>query len=295
MKSLYEDQEREDGQKKRDKDEKYYTTCDCKDPIACLEHMFCTMTQEQRVMLEGQCPARRPVFLRTHGIIEGEIHILEDKSIPKEYKHGLFSKPAKKPVYVRYSSDLADGRPDWKSTIGIGIKIFDVNATEPNKNKKSDTADLLLQNVPNFFVDTARDMCNFTKASFEGWSDEWIQENAPNTNNLLDSMEKPIRSVFDTSLWSVVPFHLGNNYCKYILRPGTSTFFEEPDINDPDFLAKDLAGRMASGSATLDIYIQKRPTTDDGFSQTYIDNNFPLDRATVVWDEKEASRLKWRL
>ncbi len=300
MKSLYNDKQREDGKKERElapKDAKYYnTTCSCKDPIDCLEHMFCTMTQERRVVLEGQCPARRPVFLRTHGIIEGEINILENDKITKDYRQGIFEKPSKHPVYVRYSSDLADGRPDWKSTIGIGIKIFNVDSTEPEekgkKTVKSDTADLLLQNVPNFFVDTARDMCNFTKASFEGWGDEWIQDNAPNTNQLLDDMAKPIRSVFDTSLWSVVPFKLGNGYCKYILRPGTSTFYEEPDINDPDFLAKDLAGRMASGSATLDIYIQKRPTPSDGYSQTYIDEHFPLDMATVVWDEKEAVPVK---
>ncbi len=196
MKSLYDDTSREDGKKGRDlapKNEKYYnTTCSCDDPVACLEHMFCTMTQERRVVMEGQCPARRPVFLRTHGILKGEIRILDDATIPEDYKHGLFKSPSKHPVYVRYSSDLADGRPDWKSTIGIGIKIFDVDSTAPNvkakNNKKEDTADLLLQNVPNFFVDTAKDMCNFTKASFEGWGDEWIQENAPNTNALLDAL-----------------------------------------------------------------------------------------------------------
>jgi hypothetical protein len=299
MQSLYHDDQRAQSKKKHEEEKdykKFFATCDCKDPVKCLEHMFCTMTQERRVVMEGQCPARRPVFLRTHGIIDGEIEILKDDQITKDYRHGLFAKPGKHLVYVRYSSDLADGRPDWKSTIGIGIKIFDTDSTEPKKEggkyPKGKTTDLLLQNVPNFFVDTAADMCNFTKASFEGWADEWIQENAPNTNELLDAMAKPIRSVFDTSLWSVVPFQLGDGFCKYILRPGTSTFFEEPDINDPDFLAKDLAGRMASGPATLDIYIQKRPTVKDGMSQAYIDEHFPLDKATVIWNEKEAVPVK---
>ncbi len=294
MKSIYTDKQREDSKKDDNNPKKYFKTCSCDDPIACLEHMFCVMTQERRVVLNGQCPARRPVFLRTHGILEGEIHILENTDIDDSYKKGIFAKPAKHPVYVRYSSDLADGRPDWKSTIGVGIKIFGVeNSIAPNtKGKKEDTADLLLQNVPNFFVDTAKDMCSFTKASFEGWSDEWIQEHAPNTNQLLDDMAKPIRSVLETSLWSVVPFKLGDGYCKYILRPGTSTFFEEPNIEDPDFLATDLAGRMSSGPATLDIYIQLRPKPNNEFSKTYIDTHFPLDKATVVWDEKEAVPVK---
>lgn len=269
---------------------KFSTTCTCDDPIDCLRHMFVTMTQERRVVELGQCPARRPVFLRTHGIIKGKINILDN--IPNQLKHGIWANKGDHSVYVRYSSDLADGRPDWKSTIGIGIKIFGI----PGKKKVSDdgakTADLLMQNVPYFFVDTARDMCNFTKASFEGWSDEWIQENAPDTNRLLDEMAKPIRSVFETSLWSIVPFKLGDGqYCKYILRPGTSTFPGEPNIDDPDFLGKDLAGRMAAGSATLDIYIQPRPNSDE-YSEAYLDEHFPLDRATVVWDEKTAVPIK---
>ena len=269
---------------------KLTTTCSCADPIACLRHMFVDMTQKRRVEVGGQCPARRPVFLRTHGIIKGTITFLSN--IPDEYRRGLFDNAGQTlQVIVRYSSDLSDGRPDWLSTIGIGIKIFGVQGEKVVGDDGANTSDLLLQNVPFFFVDDARDMCGFTKASFEGWGDEWVQKNSPKTNELLDRMSKPIRSVFETPLWSVVPFKLGESYCKYVLHPGTSTFAAEPDINDPNFLGKDLAGRMSAGLATLDLYIQRRP--DPGaHSQTYIDEHFPLDRATVTWDEKAAVPLK---
>jgi hypothetical protein len=181
--------------------------------------MFCDLVQKKRVELQGQCPARRPVFLRTHGIMKGTITFLE--KIPKDLQQGLFGKPGSAhPVYVRYSSDLSDGRPDWMSTIGIGIKIFDVPGEKLVSDNGANTADLLLQNVPFFFVDNAKEMCSFTKASLEGWGDEWVQENSPKTNQLLNDMEKPIRSVFETQLWSVVPFKLGDaGYCKYILPP----------------------------------------------------------------------------
>lgn len=264
-------------------------SCSCDDPIKCLQHMFVDMVQKKRVE-QGQCPVRRPVFLRTHGIIKGSM-MIEDK-ISSDLKQGMFAKGGKHPVYVRYSSDLSDGRPDWKSTIGIGIKIFDVPGKKVVSDDGANTADLLLQNVPFFFVDTAAQMCGFTKASLEGWGDEWIQDNAPETNKLLNDLEKPIRSVFETSLWSVVPFELGKNqYCKYIVRPGTSTFFEEPDINDPNFLGKDLTGRMANGPATLEVFIQKRPNNAE-FSEAYLDKHFPLDKATVIWDEKVAKPEK---
>lgn len=267
----------------------YNLECSCEDPIACLRHMFVDMVQKKRVE-QGQCPVRRPVFLRTHGILKGNITILED--IPESYRQGIFSHAGKHPVYVRYSSDLSDGRPDWESTIGIGIKIFNIPGKKVVSDDGAETADLLLQNVPFFFVDNARDMCGFTKASLEGWGDEWVAKNAPDTNNLLNKMAKPIRSVLETSLWSVVPFKLGkNDYCKYILQPGTSTFPGEPNIDDPNFMAKDLRERAALGPITLDIYIQKRPDVKT-YGEAYLDEHFPLDRATVVWDETIAKPVK---
>lgn len=258
-------------------------TCSCDDdPIKCLEHIFVDMVQKKRVK-QGQCPVRRPVFLRTHGIIRGEIEIQDN--ICADLKQGMFAQSGCHPVYVRYSSDLADGRPDWKSTIGLGIKIFGIKGNKVVSDDGSNVADLILQNVPYFFVDNAYDFCQFNKASFEGWGDQWVQDNSPQTNNLLDEMQKPIRSVFGTSVWSVVPFKLGeDNYCKYIVRPGVSTFAEEVDTDDPDFLGKDLVARMAAGKATLNLYIQKRPTTKD-FEQAYLDKHFPLDKAMTVWDE----------
>lgn len=265
---------------------KLTATCSCTDPIACLRHMFVDMTQKRRVEVGGQCPARRPVFLRTHGILEGSITFAS--SLPEAYRHGLFDNAGKTlPVYVRYSSDLADGRPDWLSTIGVGIKIFGIPGDKVVSDDGAGTADLLLQNVPFFFVDDAKAMCGFTKASFEGWGDEWVQRNSPATNDLLDEMAKPIRSVFDAQLWSVVPFKLGASHCKYVLRPGTSTFASEPNINDPNFLGEDLAARMKAGPATLSILVQRRPSLEQ-YSEAYLDEHFPLDRATVVWDENAA-------
>ncbi len=48
------------------KNYKFTTACSCADPIERLRHMFVDMTQKRWVEVGGQCPARRPVFLRTH-------------------------------------------------------------------------------------------------------------------------------------------------------------------------------------------------------------------------------------
>ena len=49
---------------------------------------------------------------------------------------------------------------------------------------------------------------------------------------------------------------------------------------------------MAAGAASLDLYIQKRPEPSEAYSQTYINEHFPLDKATVIWDETIAEPVK---
>jgi hypothetical protein len=265
--------------------------CDCTNEIECLRHMFCDIVQRNRVENQNQCPARRPVFLRTHGIIRGKISFLPN--IPRELQHGIFSNPGKVfDIVARYSSDINDTKPDYLSSVGLGLKIFypDKNKIEPYGSLN--TADFLFQNMPNFFVDTAKLMCGFTKASLQGVSDDWIEKNSPKTAEILKEMEKPVLSVFDESQWSIVPFQLGeNNFCKYIIRTNFSENVEKPDVTDQHFLGKNLKEKLRKGPARLDFYIQKRPSIES-HEANYVSENFPLDQATFVWNEKEAIPIK---
>lgn len=52
------------------------------------------MVQKERVA-QGQCPVRRPVFLRTHGCMRGEIEIHDN--ISDDLKHGMFKKSGTHP------------------------------------------------------------------------------------------------------------------------------------------------------------------------------------------------------
>jgi hypothetical protein len=66
---------------------------------------------------------------------------------------------------VRFSSDTVPTSPDLKTTCGIAIKLFGVPGPKllaPDED--ATTHDFLLQNHDVFFVDTARDMCEFTEA-----------------------------------------------------------------------------------------------------------------------------------
>ncbi|WP_287262796.1 hypothetical protein [Moorena sp. SIO3A5] len=256
-------------------------TCNCEEnPIECLKMMFVDMVQMGRIE-EGQCPARRPVFLRLHGVAHGSLEVVSD--LPENLQVGLFNNPGKSyPVWVRYASDIPDGVPDLKSTVGIGIKVFDVEGEKIlTPDEHAPTMDLLLQNIDIFFVDNAKDMCEFTQASFSGESEQWLKEH-PETAEILEEMAKEVPSVLETNLWSAMPFHFGeNDFCKYKLVPEVVPTGPDPDYGDSNYLHADLVQRLQNGEAKLKFFVQLR--TNPG--------TMPIDRATVRWEESQSSPI----
>ncbi|NES90767.1 MAG: hypothetical protein F6K13_16835 [Okeania sp. SIO2B9] len=248
--------------------------------------MFVDKVQMGRIE-DGQDPARRPVFLRLHGVAHGRLEIVPD--LPKNLMVGLFSKPGKSyPVWVRYSSDIRDGYLDHKTTVGIGIKVFDVPGKKIlSPDEDAPTMDLLLQNIDIFFVDNAQKMCEFTKAGFTGDRDKWLADH-PTTAAILAEMAKEVPSVLDTDLWSAIPFHFGkedspnHTYSKYKLEPEEVPEAEsEPDYNYISYLHTDLVQRLKKGEARLKLFVQLQTNEQE----------MPTDQATVRWDEEESEPI----
>ena len=66
---------------------------DCStDPIKSLQAMFVDVVQAQSIAA-GQCPALRPVFLKSHGIAAAELRLRND--LPEKLRIGIFSQPGK--------------------------------------------------------------------------------------------------------------------------------------------------------------------------------------------------------
>lgn len=145
--------------------------CDT-DPIAGLKQLFVDYFQGVG-MAAGRDPATRPVFLRLHGVAHGRFVV--ESSLPEALRVGVFAQSPEYPVWVRFSSDVQPGRPDVKGTMGVGIKLFGVEGgklLEPDQDAA--TRDFILQNHDVFFVDTAKDMCEFTCDSLHGKGDEYL-------------------------------------------------------------------------------------------------------------------------
>lgn len=248
---------------------------DCSnDPIQSLVTMFVEMVQAGRIA-KGQCPALRPVFLKAHGVAGAQLIVRPD--LPENLREGIFSEPGKSyPAWVRFSSDTTPTNTDYLSTLGIGIKLFDVDGAKLLGNPDSTTFDFLMQNVDVFFVDTAADMCAFTKAGVvDGDYDSYLKAH-PKTAALLDAMAKPVASVLSTPYWSGLPFRFGDvAYVKYKLEP---VLFQDPPVaapEDPSYLGADLRARLTEGEARFRFMVQLRTSPD----------TMPLDEATVPWPE----------
>ncbi|MGO4713518.1 LodA/GoxA family CTQ-dependent oxidase [Bradyrhizobium sp. 2TAF24] len=242
------------------------------DPINRLIEMFVDIAQKKRIRL-GQTPAERPVFRKLHGTAHGRLEMA--KNIPADLKVGVFAHDSLV-AWMRFSSDTSPTSPDLQSTVGIGLKVFGVPG-EKAYGGAGDTADFIMQNYPVFFVDNAKEMCEFTYAGVVQGDYPTYLAHHPKTKRILDEMAKVEGSVLTTTYWGILPFGAGEKQAvKYRLDPETPP---ENVANDaPNYLATDMANRLLHGEYRFRFMVQRRtnPAT------------MPLDEATVEWPESES-------
>jgi hypothetical protein len=252
---------------------------DCgEDPIGGLRAMFVDMVMGRRIA-GGQEPVQRPVFLKPHGVARATFTVRPD--LPDDLRVSVFQHE-RFDAWVRFSSDTVPSMPDLKTTVGIGIKLFGVPGEKllaPGMN--AETHDFILQNHDVFFVDTAKDMCEFTHAGVVSGTLEEYLDNHPTTRQILQDMEKEVPSLLDVNYWSVLPYAFGpNRYAKYKIEPSHEPADQAPDFSteDPGYLHKELRARLQQQEASFNFFIQYQTNSD----------SMPLDRATVRWDEAES-------
>jgi hypothetical protein len=221
-----------------------------------------------RALAGGRDPATRPVFLRLHGVAHGSLIVRPD--LPAHLRVGMFQPGQEYAAWIRFSSDVQPGRPDLKGTAGIGLKVFGVG--------HGLVQDFILQNHDVFFVDTAKDMCEFTCAALNGHADDYIKAH-PVTGQVLTDMQKVVDSVLGIQYWSGLPYRFGDDrHVKYTLVPDGWAAGDPPDYDDPFYLRGDLHARLARGPARFHLLVQFQTDPE----------HMPLDRATVRWSELDS-------
>jgi len=246
-----------------------------------IRRMFVDEIQVPRIVNNNQTPAKRAAFAKTHGAVYGTFQVSDN--LPQKYQLGIFKPGNSYNAWVRYSSDIAQTAPDLNSTVGIGIKLFDVPGKKSMEQEPNGTTlDFILQNTEVFFASDAVDMANFKSAAIAGNLDAFLVQN-PELAAVLESMEKKVNSLLREPLWSCVPYKFGDDYCKFSLRAETVPDPDRaPDVNANNYLAQDLAQRLMNGEVKLSFYVQIRnnPATQSIIS------------ARSLWDEREAIPVK---
>jgi hypothetical protein len=141
-----------------------------------------------------------------------------------------------------------------------------------------------MQNFPIFFLDNAKEMCEFTYAGVVESDYPGYLARHKKTARILDEMEKIVEgSVLTTTYWGLLPFGIGDGkIVKYRLDPQTAP--ENVPDDAPGYLATDLAQRLSRPGPEyrFDFMVQPRTNPD----------TMPLDEATVQWPEHESPFVK---
>ncbi|MET3134538.1 hypothetical protein AAKU55_004838 [Oxalobacteraceae bacterium GrIS 1.11] len=234
-----------------------------------LTELFVDVAQKRHITNDEGC-ARRAVFRKPHGVACARLEMLP--SIPSDLKVGVF-RHERLEAWVRFSSDVAPTDPDLLSTVGVGIKLFDV--TGPNAlGEEGNTADFIMQNFPVFFADDSAEMLDFTYASLIAKDDKGYLAKHAHMSHILDRMAKVESSVLTATYWAILPFHAGEQFVKYRLEPETGSELIA-GVGD-NYLGIDMARRLAKREYRFRFMVQRRTDPE----------NMPLDKATVEWSEK---------
>ena len=242
------------------------------DAAARLKEMFVDIGQARDTRLNPP-PAQRAVFRKLHGVAHGWLERHAD--VPEDWRVGIFAHE-RLTAWMRFSSDTGPTDPDLGSMCGIGIKLFGV----PGENalgETGETADLIMQNIDRFFLDTARTMVEFTYAGVVQKDYDSYLAKHPEINAVLNAMNAPRGSCLTNRYWAILPFHLGDALVKYRLVPETAAEDVPDDAND--YLRTDLTNRLAEREYRFTLEVQRRtnPAT------------MPLDAANIVWPEAESA------
>ncbi|HZS92088.1 MAG TPA: LodA/GoxA family CTQ-dependent oxidase, partial [Chloroflexota bacterium] len=226
---------------------------------------------------KGQNPVQRSVFLKVHGCAHCTFAISPD--LPANLRVGLF-RFGSFPAWVRFSGDTLPDRPDLRSTLGLAIKLYGVPGRKILETEEdATTQDFVLQNHDVFFVDTATEMCAFTRSGLQpGGYDSYLAAH-PRTKEIRDEMQKEESSVLLATYWSCLPFRFGpDRYAKYKVQPCATTASADPplsSVDSPHYLRDDMKRRLQLGDACFAFYVQLRTGAE----------SMPLDRATERWAE----------
>jgi Catalase len=243
--------------------------------------------------------AIRPVHAKTHGILEGYLEV--DANLPGELAQGLFAKPGRYPLVMRFSTIPGDILDDRVSTPrGLAIKVIGVEGERLDGSERDVTQDFVLINGPAFaapnpkrFLSVVRLLAKTTDRI------EWLKK-------MLSTIMRPVQRVIVavTGRASATIATLGGHPETHILG---EIFYSQAALRFGDFIAKIAVAPISPGLTALTQAALNLSGTPNGLREA-IDAFFksnggmwevraqlcfdpalmPIENAAIVWPEEKS-------
>lgn len=229
--------------------------------------------------------AARGVHAKGHACVKAFVKVAD--TIEPSNQYGVFEKVGQQyKAWIRFSnsgSDMAKADDNAKDARGIAIKLLNVGENLNGGN----TQEFIAHNSPAFFVTSVADYNAFVAT--KGDPRYFVQGYNPfkwrirELWQLITAYAAPPPSPLWTEYFSNTAYKLGPHNVKFKIKACDGAASQTaPNQEDPDFLKHNLAMEIAEHNACMQLMVQRQNP----------DKTMPIEDATVLWQESEASFQK---
>jgi hypothetical protein len=253
------------------------------DEDAQLTRLAEQLREVQRRATRKAGQAGRALHRKPHLGVEASFEVLG--GLPAEAAQGMFAQPGRYHAYVRFSNGSSGHFSDRRGDVrGVAIKLVGVDGVKVIPGlEAARTQDFLLVLAPAIPFATPDEFVRFVVAASRPATalPRLLFGVGPRRllavlGALRRSMSQPVPSLATVPFHSALPMRWGAYAAKVRLVPRAAP--AAPDGAGPDYLAEDLARRLAAGPLVWDFAVQlyRDPTTT------------PIEDPTVVWPDDVA-------
>jgi hypothetical protein len=269
------------------------------DEAATITGLIATMRYIAEKTYRDGGHAIRPVHAKSHGILEGYLEV--DTGLPRELAQGLFAKPGRYPVVMRFSTIPGDILDDSVSVPrGLAIKVIGVEGERLDGSERDVTQDFLLINGPAFSAPTPKKFLSGLRL-LAGTTDrvQWFKK-------FLSSVMRPLQRIIVaiTGRPSAAVATFGGHPETHILG---ETFYTQAALRFGDFIAKLAVAPVSAELAALKqkpVNVNRAPNGLREAVVAFFKTNggewevraqlctdltvMPIENAAVVWPEEKS-------
>jgi hypothetical protein len=241
--------------------------------------------------------AIRSVHAKTHGILQGYLDV--DADLPDDLAQGLFAKPGRYPVVMRFSTIPGDILDDSVSTPrGLAIKVIGVEGERLEGSEGDVTQDFLLINGPAFGAPDPKKFLSVVRLLAR------TTDRAQRFKKILSTVMRQVQKavVAATGHPNTTVANLGGQPETHILG---ETYYSQAPLRFGDFIAKIS---VAPTSAELQALVQAPLNVNgipNGLREAVLDffgknggawevraqlctdlEQMPIENAAAVWSEE---------